>query len=122
MVVISAEAEQTDSVGRDTDRLPEGVAVLLFHDAFLSAGAVHVVCVEGQAKEWSSGVIPGLHRRKGASLRVVQNDSFPKLRRMVAWIPGEPVDSCHPSEVKLAESRSGDRPMAGQVPQRREGG
>jgi hypothetical protein len=56
---INAEAEQTDSVGRDTDRLPKGMVVLL-HDAFLSEEAMHVVCVEGQAKEWLSVVIPRL--------------------------------------------------------------
>jgi hypothetical protein len=45
-----------ESVGRDTDKLPKGEEVPLFHDTFLSEGAAHDVCGNKQLRngsQWS---------------------------------------------------------------------
>jgi hypothetical protein len=69
-------AERLGTLKRVIYRLPEGEAIPLFHDSFLSGGAADVICVDEQAKEWLSGFIPRLSPWEGASLQTVSLPVF----------------------------------------------
>jgi hypothetical protein len=67
-------------------RIPEGRAVPLFHDTFLSCGTVQL-----PTTEWLSQVISKLRLWKGANMQVVHTNLLPTQQRMVVWIPEIPV-------------------------------
>jgi hypothetical protein len=51
-ITVERLGKLVEIVEREIDRLPEGKAVPLVHDTFLSRGAAHAICVDKQAKEW----------------------------------------------------------------------
>lgn len=82
-----------ESLSRVIDALPEEAQVPRFDEFKLSEqGIIMVTCCDSYSKEWLTSGVGMLSPFKGTALQILEGEALPKLRKMVAFVPGAPVD------------------------------
>lgn len=75
------------------DEIPSGGFVPRFEETYLHRGALKVVCADQQTATWLREQAVNLKKWEGADLQVVDADDLPKYVRVMAWLPGPPIET-----------------------------
>ena len=75
------------------DGIPVGDFTPRFQETYLHRGSLKVTCVDKQSAIWLKGQVRNLRKWEGADLEVIEAHELLKYVRVMAWIPGAPMDT-----------------------------
>ena len=75
------------------DKTPVGEFMPRFQETFLHREALRVVHPDHQTAVWLREKVNNLCKWEGSNLEVIKAKTLPKYVRVMAWLPGAPIET-----------------------------